>query len=74
MTSKVSAVRILPLLIENIARGFFMLASVAMSPVTDSVFHEPVDLMIGVTPLFPQVLRIGGFSEYPDSSQNTKIK
>ena len=69
----VSSDRTAPFLTVKYARGFFPRARTVMMPVTERVFHEPVVLMIGVFPRFPQVFRMGGFSENADSSRKQKI-
>lgn len=69
----VSPARTDPFFAVKNAFGFFRSALVAMIPVTVRDFHDPVDLMMGVCPLLPQVFRMGGFSENPDSSRKQKV-
>src|SRR3989344_930654 len=69
----VSSLRTEPFLNVHSSRTRLRATSVAMMPVAEMLFHDPVDRMMGVSPFLPHVLRTVGRSEYPDSSRKQKV-
>lgn len=58
---------------ENTIRAYVPFGVASIVPMTVLLFQPPEEGIIGVTPIFPQVLRTIDLSENPVSSRNPKV-